>query len=385
MEKMLTDFVQLSKNKYIEQDTGYLICENAILGSTGYQEYYAWELGADNLPPNTRIKVYRPEEEVFKPESLRTLENKAICLLHPDQDVCAENDSQLRKGVVYNVRREGNVIKGTLQITDKDTIDKIKYTKCLSLGYKMDLEPSDRVEDDGTVFTARNIRYNHIAIVPRGRSKVAMITDNAIEDKNNMGGITYMSLFSRKDDVVTTDAEKEEVEEKETKTEKKEVSDDCGKVMDEESEAKKEKVEKRDEKEGAEEDTVTKEIEKRVAKGDYTQKDLEKLLEKLKKGDRKEIKEDYKEREEYEKDKKTKDSGLVSISTDEYKSLLMGQKGLVYGNDTAAFQKVEAPETKVNARDAETERRLYYKNTLNPHKNANWRSECGMISDLLDI
>lgn len=379
MQKMLTSFVQLSKNKYIEKETGYLICENAVLGSTGYQEYFAYELGIDSLPPNTKVKVYRPEEEVFKPESLRTLENKAICLLHPEEMVNASNDSILRKGNVYNVRRDGNVIKGTLQITDKDTIEKAKHIKCLSLGYDLDLDRPDN-ENDGTVFIARNIRYNHIALVPRGRSKVAMITDSAIEDnKNKIGGVKYMSLFSK--NVRIDDAEKEELDTKEVEkeTKKVEVDDECGKAMDNESEAKKEKVEERDEKEGAEEDTVTKEIEKRIAKGDYTKKDLEKLLAKLDKGESKKVDEDYKERE---KDKKANDS--VSLSLDEYKQLLMGQKGMAYGDDTSAFRKVETKET-TQALDAEAERRKYYKNILNPHKNPNWRSECGMLEDLIDM
>lgn len=374
MQKMLTDFIQLSKNRYIEKDTGYLICENAVLGSTGYQEYFAYELGIDNLPPNTRVKVYRPPEEVFKPESLRTLENKALCLLHPNVDVNASNDSLLRKGLVFNVREENGVIKGTIEITDKDTIDKSKIYKCLSLGYDLDLEPYEGSENDGTIFVAKNIRYNHIALVPKGRSKVAMITDNAIGDNNKVGG-KFMSLFS-KIRVTDSDTEKEEkVDEK--------VKDECGKATDE-SEEKEEKVEKRDEKEGAEEDTVTKEIEKRVAKGDYTQKDLEKLLEKLKsKSGRKEAEEDYKEREKDEKKSNAKDS-VVTLSTEEYKSLLMASKNMVFANDTNAF-KVEKQDTTTKALDSEKERKLYYKNTLNPHKNPNWKKECGSLSDFLDL
>lgn len=375
MQKQLNSFIQLSKNRYIEKDTGYLICENAVLGSTGYQEYFAHELNIDTLPPNTKVKVYRPEEEVFKEESLRTLENKAICVLHPDEMVNSSNDSILRKGSVFNVRRENNVIKGTLQITDKDTIEKSKYIKCLSLGYNLDLELMDSDSNDGTIFIAKNIRYNHIALVPKGRSKVAMITDNAIGDKNNnIGGNKYMSLFSK--NVRVADAE---VEEKDKDLESVKADDECGKTMDEESKEQKEKVEKRDEKEGAEEDTVTKEIEKRVAKGDYTQKDLEKLLEKLKKGETKKIDEDYKERKEEEKS--AKDS--ITISRDEYKSLLMAQKGMVFGNDKDAFVKKQATDNETKALDAEAERKLYYKRTLNPHKNPNWRNECGNLSDLL--
>lgn len=383
MQATLNHYVQLSTNRYIEKETGYLICENAVLGSTGYQEYYAWELGIDTLPPNTKVKVYRPEEEVFKPESLRSLENKAICLLHPKENVTSANDSMLRKGSVFNIKRSGNVITGTLQITDKDTIEKTKYIKCLSLGYDLDLDEMDTAEGDGTSFIARNIRYNHIALVPKGRSKVAMITDSATGDNKKTGG-KYMSLFRK--DIRANDAETEEIKEKETEkeTEKVEANDECGKAIDQESNAEKDKVEKRDEKEGAEEDTVTKEIEKRISKGDYTEKDLEKLLAKLKsKKGKEEAKADYKEREEYKKEKDTSAKDSVTLSTEEYKALLMAQKGLVYANETSAF--VKPQETKATAFDAETERKNYYKKTLNPHKNPNWRNECGNISDFIEI
>lgn len=390
MKKTLTTIIKLTKNKYIEKETGYMICENATLGSTGMQEYYAGELEIEDLPPNQRVKIYRPAEEVFKPESLASLENKAFTIYHPDVMLNSENDSQLRKGSVYNIHRSGDTIVGDIQITDKDAIEKSKKINKLSLGYSFDLEKMDGADYS---YIARNIRYNHLALVPKGRSKVAQINDAAI-DNENLGG-EYMSLFKR--NVSAFDADEEKKEEKE---EEKVAKDECGsKTMDEETSAEKEKVEKRDEKEGAEEDTVTKEIEKRVAKGDYTEKDLEKLLEKLKKGKKEEIKEDYKERKEEEK--KAKDGGEMTLSEidaisdvdvrkialEEYKVKRMADKGLIYGDDNNAFVKnVEKKEDKsTTAMDAEKERKLYYRNTLNPHKNKNYRDEFVRAYDVIDL
>lgn len=390
MKKTLTTIIKLTKNKYIEKETGYMICENATLGSTGMQEYYAGELEIEDLPPNQRVKIYRPAEEVFKPESLASLENKAFTIYHPDVMLNSENDSQLRKGSVYNIHRSGDTIVGDIQITDKDAIEKSKKINKLSLGYSFDLEKMDGADYS---YIARNIRYNHLALVPKGRSKVAQINDAAI-DNENLGG-EYMSLFKR--NVSAFDADEEKKEEKE---EEKVAKDECGsKTMDEETSAEKEKVEKRDEKEGAEEDTVTKEIEKRVAKGDYTQKDLEKLLEKLKKGKKEEIKEDYKERKEEEK--KAKDGGEMTLSEidaisdadvrkialEEYKVKRMAEKGLIYGDDNNAFVKTQTPENKVQktAMDEERERRAYYRNVLNPHKNKNYRDEFVSAYDVIDF
>ena len=389
MEKMLTTLIQLSKNKYIEKETGYLICENAVLGSTGYQDYLAHELDIPNVDPNTIIRVYRPAEEVFKPESLASLENKALVVLHPNEMVNSSNDTRLRKGSVFNVREEDGVIKGTIQITDEDTIQKTHYTKCLSLGYTLELDP---MKDKENVYIARNIKYNHLALVPKGRSKVAQINDASC-DIENQEKEKYMSLFNRKVNDAKNDEEKKD----------EEVKDECMKdecktdVKDQEETSKERKDEERDEKEGAEEDTVTKEIEKRVAKGDYTQKDLEKLLEKLKsKKGREEVKEDYKERKEEEKESKAKDSAHLTLmdidnikdekiramALNEYKANLMAEKGLIFGNDKEAFQKVEDKEThQIN--DAEAERRNYYRNVLNPHKNKNYEKEICTLFDVI--
>ena len=175
------------------------------------------------------------------------------------------------------------------------------------------------------------------------------------------------------------------------------AKDECGKkAHDEEESSKERKDEERDEREGAEEDTVTKEIEKRVAKGDYTQRDLEKLLEKLKsKKGKEEIKEDYKERKKEEKEAKGKDSAMTlfeidnikdekvkAVALDEYKANLMSQKGMMFGNDSEAFKKVENTETH-QVKDAEAERRSYYRNVLNPHKNKDYKKEECTLLDVI--
>lgn len=394
MKKMLTTIIKMTKNKYIEKETGYLICENATLGSTGMQEYYAGDLEIAELAPNVRVKVYRPAEEVFKPESLASLENKAFVIYHPDELINSENDSQLRKGMVYNVHRAGDTIVGDIQITDKDAIEKTKHINKLSLGYTMTL---DKMEGEENSYIARDIKYNHLALVPKGRSKVAQIND-AADDKNLME--EYMSLFKR--NVKTFDADEDKKDEKEEKVDETVSKDECKtETIDEETSAEKEKVEKRDEEEGAEEDTVTKEIEKKVAKGNYTEKDLEKLLEKLKKGKTKEIKKDYEERKDEEKEKKAKDGADMTlneidaiadadvrkIALEEYKAHKMAEKNLIYGDDNNAFVKTQTPENKVQktAMDEERERRAYYRNVLNPHKNKNYRDEFVSAYDVIDF
>ena len=158
---------------YLDND-GMLICENAILGKAGVQKYHASELG---LNSNSIILVERPEEEVFRDESLSSLRGKTLTLNHPDEDVSAENHSYLAKGFVLDVRRDGNLIRGDIKITDKDTIDLIlnKDMVELSLGYETKLEYKS-----SNSLVQRDIVYNHLALVERGRAEVARIVDGQV-------------------------------------------------------------------------------------------------------------------------------------------------------------------------------------------------------------
>lgn len=384
MQKMLTTIVQLTKNRYIEKETGYMICENATLGSTGMQEYYAAQLSAyldmENLAPNTKIKVYRPAEEVFKPESLASLENKAFTLYHPEETVTSENDSMLRKGSVYNVRRVGETIVGDIQITDQDTINKVKHIKCLSLGYDLYLEPMEGAENS---FIARNIKYNHLALVPKGRSKVAQINDSDNDD-NDLVEDNYMSLFKKHTQVADAEEEKVEVEVKDSEekvdTEEKEeetVNDACMKA---DAEVK-DSCKAQDEEEKVEVEEV---------------KDEDNNEEEEKENDDKVKDSEEKDTDKEEKNEKVKDGGDMTlqeinaltdaevrkVALEEYKARAMADKGLIFGDDASAFKKtVEEPKKPVM--DAELERKNYYKNTLNPHKNKDWKKECVNLTDLV--
>lgn len=158
---------------YLDND-GMLICENAILGKSGVQKYDASELGLD---ANGIILVERPEDEVFRDESLSSLRGKTLTLNHPDEDVSADNHSYLAKGFVLDVRRDGNLIRGDIKITDKETIDLIlnKDMVELSLGYETKLEYKN-----SNSLVQRDIVYNHLALVERGRAEVARIVDGQV-------------------------------------------------------------------------------------------------------------------------------------------------------------------------------------------------------------
>ena len=176
---------QISDNMYEDPSTGYLHCKNVIMGRTGIQKYKGFELGFTGDLENKIIDIERPAEEVFNKDSLASLEDKAFTIDHPGENVDITNDTQLRKGTCKNIREEDNVIKGDIIVYDAETIEMIKSKERreVSLGYTIELE---KVND--THYIARDIRYNHCALVYKGRAGVAKILDALLYNKNNLKG-----------------------------------------------------------------------------------------------------------------------------------------------------------------------------------------------------
>jgi hypothetical protein len=151
--------------KATRTDEGYLI-DTPVVGRTGIQLYK----NADG----TIRRELRPPDEVFKADSLATYSGKPITDEHPGEPVTAKNAKRLSVGVMQEAgKQDGDNVVTQITIFDQDTIDKImnEGKRELSLGYKVDLEETPGVWN-GQEYDAiqRNIRINHLAIVPRGRA-----------------------------------------------------------------------------------------------------------------------------------------------------------------------------------------------------------------------
>lgn len=164
----------LTEHMYRDQNN-FLVCENAILGRSGFQKYLKKELGiADS---NEVIEVLRPEEEVFKEDSMKSLEGRPLTKGHVI--VTIDNYKVTSKGSVNNVHREENNLVGDITITDRETADLVesKKLKELSLGYSQTL----KYDEDTDTYSFIDIIYNHIALVRKGRAGNAMILDDGEE------------------------------------------------------------------------------------------------------------------------------------------------------------------------------------------------------------
>ena len=115
----------------------------------------------------------RHPDEIFKKESIDTLEMIPITLDHPPELLNVDNASKYQVGTTGQVFEiSDNKIIVSIKITNKKAIEAILSGKVeLSLGYRCDLKQEEG-EYKGQHYEARqcNIVYNHLAIVVSGRA-----------------------------------------------------------------------------------------------------------------------------------------------------------------------------------------------------------------------
>lgn len=165
---------------------GFLRCNNVIMGRIGPQLYSTKELGIQTTDGKEYIvTVNRYEEDVFHPDTLKSIEGMSITIGHPkDKDgnivfVTTKNVDNLSVGTILNVRRDGDNLVGDIIIDDENAIQKVvdKEIRELSLGY------DTKYELDGTdALKQTKIIVNHLALVGKGRAGTARIVDEANQE-----------------------------------------------------------------------------------------------------------------------------------------------------------------------------------------------------------
>lgn len=153
-------------------DEGYLSV-SARISRTGIYHYTRREVGLDGNPAEL-VRVYRPENEVFDQESMRSFAHKPVTDGHPKEGfVTAETFKQLAIGFSGNtVARDGDFVRLDILVTDATAIKKVMSGKSeLSPGYGLELEMVAGKTPKGESYDAvqRKIRGNHVALVDAGR------------------------------------------------------------------------------------------------------------------------------------------------------------------------------------------------------------------------
>ncbi len=156
----------LASGEFRERRTGpqgFGLAVTANLTRTGVFHY--------RQPDGTVRRELRPPEEVFHPESLKTLKGATITDDHPAKVDPSNWKRETIGHVASTPHRAGKFVQGEIHIHHDVAIDKAERGKLreLSCGYDCDLDPTPG-EWEGEPYDAvqRNIRYNHVAAGPVG-------------------------------------------------------------------------------------------------------------------------------------------------------------------------------------------------------------------------
>lgn len=166
-----TDAVAVGQMK--ETSEGYLVA-TARVARTGIQNYLASELGDiakdEGFSPNDIVRVLRPADEVFSADSLKTITRLPVTVGHPSESVTSDNWASLAVGEVgdaYSTEPEWIIVNP--MIKDRAAAEAARTThKEISMGYTANIIP--HAEKSIADFVQTGIRYNHLALVPKGRA-----------------------------------------------------------------------------------------------------------------------------------------------------------------------------------------------------------------------
>lgn len=132
-------------------------------------------------PDGSVRSEYRPPEEVFHVDSLESLRGASVTDLHPrndagNVDVSPDNVSALEVGTVTAVSSgNGRFVHSELTLKRRDALELVRGGKRseLSCGYRCRYDATPGVSPDGEAYDGvqRDIRYNHVALLPRGQAR----------------------------------------------------------------------------------------------------------------------------------------------------------------------------------------------------------------------
>lgn len=140
----------------------------AALTRTGILEYMN--------PDGSIRREYRPPVEVGSEVALQSLQDAPITLLHPEHGaVTPETYQQDAVGHVASVPRlDGDLVVADVVVNAARAIEAVEGDgiRELSCGYvcRIDFTPGTTPEGERYDAVQRGFRYNHVALVPRGRA-----------------------------------------------------------------------------------------------------------------------------------------------------------------------------------------------------------------------
>lgn len=156
---------------------GYLLCRDVPISRVGSFEYSAAEVGLPNI--GHAVWVWRPEEQIFNPETIASFEAKPVVIGHA-RFADPDNWREIAVGTTQNVRRgegdKSDFLLADLLLTDRKAIEAVESgdLKEVSCGYDADTQETPQgIEQIGIV-------GNHVALVVSARCSGCKIGDGSM-------------------------------------------------------------------------------------------------------------------------------------------------------------------------------------------------------------
>lgn len=156
---------------------GYLLCRDVPISRIGSFEYSAAEVGLPNI--GHAVQVWRPEEQIFNPETIASFEAKPVVIGHA-RFADPDNWREIAVGTTQNVRRgegdKSDFLLADLLLTDRKAIEAVESgdLKEVSCGYDADTQETPQgIEQIGIV-------GNHVALVVSARCSGCKIGDGSM-------------------------------------------------------------------------------------------------------------------------------------------------------------------------------------------------------------
>jgi uncharacterized protein len=123
----------------------------------------------------TIVRELRPADEVFKADSLATLADATVTVFHPSKLVDPTSYRQDSVGHVSgSARVDGDFVAAVLVVQDSKAVEdiaagRLRETSC---GYTCTVDKTAGIyKGERYDQVQRNIRYNHVAVIPRGTGR----------------------------------------------------------------------------------------------------------------------------------------------------------------------------------------------------------------------
>ena len=148
---------------------GFLVCQDVPMARIGDMLYGPEETPVSSADGISGVTIRREEDEVFREDTMLSMIGKPVTNDHPDELVSPANWREHSVGTVMSARRgEGayaDLLIGDIMITEPKAIQDVLSGKVeVSCGYDAEYE-----ELQPGVGRQRNIIYNHLALVDKGR------------------------------------------------------------------------------------------------------------------------------------------------------------------------------------------------------------------------